>query len=307
MKTKKLFIYLAFLITLILTTNTYEKNIIFKETLLPGPNVNTIGNLNEKYIVDASYNLNKHFSNLAHTITPAETYTKKDDLFNLPFKYGDRGESIEGIQKLLNKYGYALSIDSIFGASTQDAIINFQHRLGLEVDGIVGEQTLAKLNILPTSITMYNPKELLPVQSIAAFSSMETAINSKGLFSSTSYYVVIDTKNQRVNVFTGYKDNWKLIQSMPCSTGALATPTVKGFFSIEDKGNMFRAGSNTICKYYTRFSGNYLFHTILLDNKGNIQDPTLGTPLSHGCVRLSIEDAKYIYYNIPFGTTVWSY
>ena len=112
---------------------------------------------------------------------------------------------------------------------------------------------------------------------------------------------------QRVNVFNGSKDHWKLIRSMHCATGKAATPTVQGLFSIEDKGNMFRSGSNTICKFYTRFSGNYLFHTILLDNSGNIQDPTLETPVSHGCVRLAIEDAKYIYYNIPFGTTVWSH
>ncbi|WP_291633659.1 L,D-transpeptidase family protein [Clostridium sp.] len=67
---------------------------------------------------------------------------------------------------------------------------------------------------------------------------------------------------------------------------------------------MFRAGSNTICNYYTRFYGNYLFHTVLLDNNENIQDGRLGTPLSHGCIRLAIDDAKYIYTTVPYGTFV---
>jgi lipoprotein-anchoring transpeptidase ErfK/SrfK len=30
----------------------------------------------------------------------------------------------------------------------------------------------------------------------------------------------------------------------------------------------------------------------------------LGVPASHGCIRLEIENAKWIYYNIPIGTPV---
>ena len=93
---------------------------------------------------------------------------------------------------------------------------------------------------------------------------------------------------------------------MTCCSGAKETPTIKGFFAIQNRGIMFRAASNTICKYFTGFSGNYLFHTILLDNNGKIQDPTLGIAASHGCVRLSVADAMYIYYDIPYGTRVWS-
>jgi len=138
------------------------------------------------------------------------------------------------------------------------------------------------------------------------YSNGEMALNPAGLSSSTSYCIIIDSKNQAVNIFSGYKNHWSFIRTMICSTGAPKTPTIKGIFKVQSKGYMFRAASNTICKYYTGFSGNYLFHTVLLDNDGNIQDPTLGVPVSHGCVRLAIEDAIYIYNNIPYGTTVWS-
>lgn len=38
-----------------------------------------------------------------------------------------------------------------------------------------------------------------------------------------------------------------------------------------------------------------------------VKDGRLGMRLSHGCVRLAIENAKWIYDNIPSGTTVIIY
>ncbi|MDF2882324.1 MAG: N-acetylmuramoyl-L-alanine amidase [Clostridiaceae bacterium] len=142
---------------------------------------------------------------------------------------------------------------------------------------------------------------------MAAKAGLQAAVNSSGVSSATQYFITIDSTNQMVNIYTGYTNHWTLIRSMRCASGRAETPTVKGLYSIYGRGPQFRAASNTICKYFTGFYGNYLFHTVLLDNNGNIQDPTLGVPASHGCVRLAIEDAEYIYYNMPNGTRVWSY
>lgn len=142
---------------------------------------------------------------------------------------------------------------------------------------------------------------------MATKAGMESAVNSSGLGSATRYLITVDNTNQMVNIYTGYTGHWTLIRSMRCASGAAETPTVKGLYSIYTRGYVFRAASNTICRYFTGFYGNYLFHTVLLDNNGNIQDPTLGVPASHGCVRLAIEDAQYVYYNMPNGTRVWSY
>lgn len=63
------------------------------------------------------------------------------------------------------------------------------------------------------------------------------------------------------------------------------------------------------CWYYTQFYGNYLFHSVLY-NRGSmthIQDGTLGKQVSHGCVRLDINNAKWLYDNIPNGTKVVIY
>ncbi len=223
------------------------------------------------------------------------------------YKKGDKGDNIKTIQQKLNKFGYDLYCDGEFGEKTYYAVIDFQHRNGIMADGAVGDQTLKKLELEPTSKTMYVKPSIdqnaVPASNMK--SSLENFFNSKNFNSNTDYYIWVDINNQKVNIFAGCNKSWKLIKSVQCASGKESTPTVKGYFTVQGKGNMFRVDKNTICKYYTQFYGNYLFHSVLLDNNGNIKAGTLGTRLSHGCVRLSIQDAKYIYDYIPIGTAVW--
>lgn len=230
-------------------------------------------------------------------------------------KVGDSGAAVKHIQHRLNEYGYKIEEDGLFKALTYDAILNFQYRCRIGIDGSVGPQTLEKLNISPDKNVEFNTKitavsnsknttSAIALNNYKSISELESFINSSKATSDTNYYINVDLPNQRVNIFTKSDGKWILDRSFICSTGKASTPTVKGDFTIKDKGPMFRAGSNTICNYYTRFYGNYLFHTVLLDNNENIQDGRLGTPLSHGCIRLAIDDAKYIYTSIPYGTSV---
>ena len=54
--------------------------------------------------------------------------------------------------------------------------------------------------------------------------------------------------------------------------------------------------------------GDYLFHSVLYNKyNGSLNDGRLGMALSHGCVRLDINNAKWIYDVIPSGTTVVVY
>ena len=87
-----------------------------------------------------------------------------------------------------------------------------------------------------------------------------------------------------------------------------STPTVKGEFKIYGRGKSFGSKTYT-CWYYTQFYGNYLFHSVLYNHgsMSKIQDGTLGRPVSHGCIRLDINNAKWLYDNIPNGTKVVIY
>jgi lipoprotein-anchoring transpeptidase ErfK/SrfK len=111
-----------------------------------------------------------------------------------------------------------------------------------------------------------------------------------------------------VHVLQGSYGNWGPLREMICSPGAPATPTVRGVFEVDYKGYAFGYGHGYTCYYFTSFYGDYLFHSVLY-NEGTfvIQDGRLGMHLSHGCVRMDINDAKWIYDNMPYGTTVVVY
>ncbi|MDO4851546.1 MAG: RICIN domain-containing protein, partial [Actinomycetota bacterium] len=124
--------------------------------------------------------------------------------------------------------------------------------------------------------------------------------------SSTRYLITVDLSNTRTIVFEGSRGDWTPIRNWTVSVGAPSTPTVTGDFTVSDRGYSF--GSGYTCYYWTRFYGGYLFHSVLY-NEGTrtIQDGRLGYKISHGCVRMNINDAKWIHDSIPSGTHVHVY
>lgn len=129
---------------------------------------------------------------------------------------------------------------------------------------------------------------------------------AQSISSSTKWLLMVDTTGCRVGVFSGKKGNWTCKYYWQCSPGKPSTPTVLGSYTVQAKGYSF--GSGYTCYYYTQFYGNYLFHSIKY-NQGThvVQDGRLGQQLSAGCVRLALNNAKWIYDNIPRGTKVYIY
>lgn len=125
--------------------------------------------------------------------------------------------------------------------------------------------------------------------------------------SKTGWLLVANTQSCFVGVYKGNKGHWTPYAYFPCSPGAPGSASKKGVYHIGSKGYAFGNGSYT-CYYFSQYSGNYLFHSILY-NSGtfHVQDGRMGMRLSHGCVRLEIANAKWIYKNIPKGTTVYVY
>lgn len=54
---------------------------------------------------------------------------------------GDSGPQVRATQLQLNRYGYQLTVDGIFGSGTHAGAADFQRHNGLSVDGVVGQQT----------------------------------------------------------------------------------------------------------------------------------------------------------------------
>lgn len=128
---------------------------------------------------------------------------------------------------------------------------------------------------------------------------------NSNLKSTTSHIVWVDIARQRVYVLKNNDNGWFLERTMICSTGKNTSPTLRGSFTIKDRGPWFyseRLGSGA--KYWVRYDNSYLFHSVAMDTSQNIIDPTLGKKSSNGCIRLSVEDAKWFYENIEGGSTV---
>lgn len=125
-------------------------------------------------------------------------------------------------------------------------------------------------------------------------------INQLSISSNTKYLIHVDLANQKTNIYSGKINNWLLVKSFVCSTGVDDEETPTGIYTVKDKGEWFFSEKyNQGGKYWVQFSDNYLFHSLPYDKtKTNIVDPTLGKPSSHGCVRLSEEDSKWLYDNV---------
>ena len=125
--------------------------------------------------------------------------------------------------------------------------------------------------------------------------------------SNTNYLILVDRAACKVAVYAGRFGAWNNIMYWDCAPGKSSTPTVSGTFTVQGKGYYFDSGSAR-CYWYTQFYGNYLFHSVLYSKyNGSLMDGRVGIPLSHGCVRLQIDNAKWIYDNIPRGTKVVIY
>ena len=133
-----------------------------------------------------------------------------------------------------------------------------------------------------------------------------TNINTLNIESTTSYFINVNLENQKTYIYKGKPDKWQLVRTCPCSTGIGGEDTPSGSFSIKEKGDWFFSDKyEQGGKYWTQITGDILFHSVPFDkDKTTVLDYTMNKPSSHGCIRLSLDDAKWIYTNIPKGSKV---
>lgn len=116
--------------------------------------------------------------------------------------------------------------------------------------------------------------------------------------------VEVNLAKQRVYV----RSDGHTVYAMIASTG-MDDSTPHGSFTIGVRGDHFynpdeRMGAD----YWVCIKGPYLFHSVPTNEHAGqyLEDEgaKLGRPASHGCVRLSVADAKWFYDQIPTGTPV---
>lgn len=123
---------------------------------------------------------------------------------------------------------------------------------------------------------------------------------------SSDWFIKFDESDQTIYIY----NEGELILENKGSGGIWDSFTPKGIFEIEKdrRGEWayvprFQQGM----KYWVGFKGSYLFHSVPFTEDGRIieeEAKKLGEPSSHGCIRLPIAVAKYIYDNVPDGSIV---
>lgn len=123
-----------------------------------------------------------------------------------------------------------------------------------------------------------------------------------------AYYIRV---NKTTNTVTVYKKNKNGKYTEPvkvflCSCGD-GTPL--GTYKTTDKYRWRALVENTWGQYATRITGHILFHSVPYtrmspDSLMKGEFDKLGALASHGCIRLAVNDAKWIYDNCVSGTKV---
>ena len=136
--------------------------------------------------------------------------------------------------------------------------------------------------------------------------------NKKEENEKASYYIKV---NYTANCVTIYKKdasgNYTIpVKALICSTGT-ATPT-SGVYKTSDKYRWHQLNGGVYGQYCTRITGHILFHSVpsssnTPDSLKYVAYDKLGTRASAGCVRLTVEGARWIYNNCASGTYVEFY
>ncbi len=107
-----------------------------------------------------------------------------------------------------------------------------------------------------------------------------------------------------------YKGN-TAVKAFVCSTAANRSNTPTGTFSIMDKLYWHELNGPSWGQYCSHITADILFHSVPCKSYNNpytlksAEYNKLGTPASGGCIRLSVEHAKWMFDNCPIGTRVY--
>ncbi len=199
---------------------------------------------------------------------------------------GSMGQDVVRLQRRLSclEY-YEGTLDGQYGSGTASAVTAFQRRNELPETGAADHATLAAL------------------------------FNENARKALKPYVLKVSVSDQRVYVYAPDRNGeyTDLVRKMKCSTGRKSSPTPTGTFTDTCPGARWHYFKKFNCwaQYAFYIQGDIMFHSVLYNQKGGKVTQSsvnhLGSRASHGCVRLSVDDAKWIWNNCPSNTTVIVY
>ena len=135
------------------------------------------------------------------------------------------------------------------------------------------------------------------------------------LYKHDKYIIAVNRLQMMLTIYGfNYESNIFNIPIVSFPISCNYTKTIAGAHKITSKYRWHRLfGESNYGQYSSRYSSKLLFHSALYATKSNISlkpysyNSIVNKVQSGGCIRLRVEDAKWIYDNIPSGTTVIVY
>lgn len=240
--------------------------------------------------------------------TPLPTVFTED----IKISYGD----IIELQKRLIELNY-LTYDDFSGeydASTFLAVMLFQEHNTLLKNGLLDENT--KKILFADNAQTREEKEFAILAPTVNMEFSEL-VGDNGIYDypagypkEDTYKIIVDVAHQVVMIYKKdiHGEYTVPVRYMICSTGARGhTPT--GTFKMKAYRVRFGKFVNdgVYGQYWSQIYKAFYFHTILYSKKDAStytvsSYKNLGKAVSHGCVRLTVPDARWIWYNIAPGT-----
>ncbi len=209
---------------------------------------------------------------------------------------GSTGTLVKQLQTRLTELGYYSGpISGNFLGKTMTAVKTLQKQNGVTVDGIVGEVTW---NLI------FNDASVVLPDATPKPTPTPTPV---------PYAITVDVANQVTTVY-GLDENGEhtvIVRQMLCSTGTKSNPSDPGDWVLTGRKAKWcyfpKWGGHA--RYWTRINSSIAFHSVIYNAVDTMalaksSYKNLGKRVSHGCIRLTVADAKWIYDNCGEGTVV---
>jgi len=236
---------------------------------------------------DVTKFLTVEVNGIADPILLEQFYDESFPMYPATLKSGSSGDDVIRVQRRLKALEYLFgTLDGSYGGQTAEAVRMFQKQHKLEQTGV------------------------------ADFATLKVLFSGDAQKALKQYVVKVSTADQRVYVYGLDNNNQHtvLVRTMKCSTGKDETPTPKGTYqATTGPGARWHYFKKFECwaQYAYYIQGDIMFHSVLYNEQnGPVTQSSvnnLGRKASHGCVRLSVEDAKWLWNNCPAGTKVVVY
>lgn len=229
-------------------------------------------------------------------------------------KAGTQGGDVQRLQERMLELGYYLSDETpgVYGGRTETAVSEFQRQNGLEQTGEADTATCLRL-FSEDATACQDFADLAPTvnMSFAELAGDDgLRDHPAGYPAADKYQIIVDIAHQVVMVYTKDANNEYTVpvRYMLCSSGT-GSRTPLGTFKMGAYRVRFSrfANDGRYGQYWTQIRGAIYFHTFLYikNDAATYEEQTytdLGGKASHGCVRLTVPDARWMWYNIAYGT-----